>query len=1605
MKTVNATHSGYVTMILKDGKYHVTVSSATNTTTYILDESFVATCSFVTAGAALGKVITNEPVSTNTVYAVHGGNVTVVQTGDTWQVTVTHSNGTQTVYNDLNQIFVTSCSTVNEGDPIGSVDVVHVPDVSLVGINSITGGGDLTEDREFQFVNDEEEPGANKYYGTDDEGVRHWLPNIEPEVYTVNNGLTQEPGTNNFQLGGDLIKHTHLTQNFNLSVTDGTMSIGNAMNVSGARLHVEKDTSGVGIYSIKRGHIHSETGISVLGTRVVTTGGSWAGSVLAVGVYGELGFQGSGDFSFTGPKYVSFAGVNGVVTMYDGTGNLTSGISMYSGGAYYLNVATSNDVDNFAAIRAMFPIQTPGAEAFTGTVTNYYGLYIDPLNYTLFDITNRYAIYQAGTTDLNYYAGDIRFAKYPSTRNDGATLSALYVDASGNLKHGPIDVDMGGATENGGYFIWNQIAAQQPTSNFWISGNGKFDGQIIANKPLVADTDGVASQKIVIWGLTDTNYGGISANTAGRVVFSNGYPNVASGFAFNVNTTSVTTSALAISGDLGRITLGTLAGTGNRLVQADSTGLLSATLDVTTAFAPATGSGNYIWNQNATIQTANFKISGTGEAGYLTVLQPGVTSPGFLAGGQNLKIYANVGSSVSKAGIQVHNANTGADAQTGVWLYNAAGKSTAWYVDYLTNYATWIGADNGASNTSLRIIPSYAGVLEIYSNVNAGPIAHFNSANRDVTIHKLAGTGNRFVQADASGVLSATATMENGGSYIWNQQAVLQIGAFRVGTDSNNGLLWTGSAMYMSNNVSSANLEISKPSVGAGTFMTLKDSAGSIIFKGGASAAFLPMMQFTPSSTFGYGMIMVQTLDTVTSPALRIDARKSGGPLLTQPIFSVGSYTDEYLRVLAGGDVLIGTTTDRGTYKLQVNGAFNLGITDGSSSSIVYGTTSFIKPATFSSSIGLFTTGTGTNGAWSIIRMPSNAYYAATIGTIDGYTAGTGIFNSTGTMGIYYGGSYMASFIFDIQSEAANPKGTILFDYTNGAVQVWNKNGTIWMKSLNDSTGIAKMVVTTDGLLSYQAIPSGGGGSVTSVDASVTAATALSVTGGPITTSGTLAFSWTGANTQWVMGDGSLVTMPNSGNYIYNQNASSQTANYWINGLGRIDTALRINSSSTAYRFIVDNDHTASGYRVTGLVANAGSLTASLPLVGLYGAVGLTGGAATIGGNATANAGIYGVFAFKGSGTQTLNTVRGIYTSVMGHLQLGQSAGDVISGTGTAGFPSSFATWNTYYGTANIDRVAGFIINDPRQEAGLAAYTGTITNYYGIYIRNIGDSDILARITNRYAIFQSGSGDLNVFNGQIYAGNVPIYTTGDRQVLVRNVATGRLEYSDISFGRFGHVGEDVLATADRSFSVGAYQLTINSTGTTASSVFSVVRSGTSGNAISGTGTTSAPIIKANQGGGGSALWGSNSNNGIGVEGLSVGNTAVRGLRSTSGTNDFINVMEVMRGTTGTAANGIGGYINFQIVCNTTVQYSPAGHIGMKWTDATYATRTAAYEIWITNNAVTAKKFGIAGNGDTVVEEGDLEVKVNTKGLILQSPDGTRYRVTAANGGTLSIAAV
>ena len=68
----------------------------------------------------------------------------------------------------------------------------------------------------------------------------------------------------------------------------------------------------------------------------------------------------------------------------------------------------------------------------------------------------------------------------------------------------------------------------------------------------------------------------------------------------------------------------------------------------------------------------------------------------------------------------------------------------------------------------------------------------------------------------------------------------------------------------------------------------------------------------------------------------------------------------------------------------------------------------------------------------------------------------------------------------------------------------------------------------------------------------------------------------------------------------------------------------------------------------------------------------------------------------------------------------------------------------------------------------------------------------------------------------------------------------------------------------------------------------------------------------------------------------------------------------------------------------------------------YFSVTGSNDFYFRTNSTTALTINGSQNA---IFAGDIEVENSANGLILESPDGTRYRVTVANGGTLSVAAV
>jgi len=126
------------------------------------------------------------------------------------------------------------------------------------------------------------------------------------------------------------------------------------------------------------------------------------------------------------------------------------------------------------------------------------------------------------------------------------------------------------------------------------------------------------------------------------------------------------------------------------------------------------------------------------------------------------------------------------------------------------------------------------------------------------------------------------------------------------------------------------------------------------------------------------------------------------------------------------------------------------------------------------------------------------------------------------------------------------------------------------------------------------------------------------------------------------------------------------------------------------------------------------------------------------------------------------------------------------------------------------------------------------------------------------------------------------------------------------------------------------------------------------------------------------------------------------LELSSVSASFLNIPKIIlklsTNNTRASFDGSGNYLNIRAADNDTSK--PQMWLGNGTDEGIYA--NAAIHYWrdtSSNNYATLSSDGLD------VKQGDVEVETSSNGLILKSPDGTRYRIRVANGGTLSVSAV
>jgi len=312
----------------------------------------------------------------------------------------------------------------------------------------------------------------------------------------------------------------------------------------------------------------------------------------------------------------------------------------------------------------------------------------------------------------------------------------------------------------------------------------------------------------------------------------------------------------------------------------------------------------------------------------------------------------------------------------------------------------------------------------------------------------------------------------------------------------------------------------------------------------------------------------------------------------------------------------------------------------------------------------------------------------------------------------------------------------------------------LWNANQLQGTTISNTTPTNGQVLLYNGvswvpttISTGGTGSVTSVNATTTNGNAATITGGPITSIGTLNFTWQGTAGQYVTGNGTLATfptIPSAAGFIQNQFTIAQVADYWITGYARLNTL-----AGSGYRMVVA---TSTGTLETqplpvASVVNNGILTIN--------GSGIATGSTTFGANQATNS------------TATIN----VPGTNIGASISGQTV-TLTSSTGTGGsfvIPNDIQTLsigaasNTHLGhVLSISGGNSVNINSPRIQTG-TSWTNQPRNTQGYFYDGTGGNAIPPIQPNGItaATYMTWGSPVDYPSGILALGANPYSTDGD----------------------------------------------------------------------------------------------------------------------------------------------------------------------------------------------------------------------------------------------------
>jgi hypothetical protein len=230
-----------------------------------------------------------------------------------------------------------------------------------------------------------------------------------PFVITADNGLNINVPTN-VELGGPLIKTTTIDQSgFQLNILTPNVSIGSSAAQINQSLYVEDLTSSkkFGAF-VNKGSAFQDVNLASLEvfntfTGTTFTSGGSAG-IHNDGVDAQVHVAYSGNVVLQSSDQSTYTGLYAAMSK-SGAGNVSA--NLLTAAYFGVFAADAGNISDIASLRLAAPEQasTFGAN-YSGTITNFYALYFNDVNSAALSahITNKYNIFQAGSTGLNSFS-------------------------------------------------------------------------------------------------------------------------------------------------------------------------------------------------------------------------------------------------------------------------------------------------------------------------------------------------------------------------------------------------------------------------------------------------------------------------------------------------------------------------------------------------------------------------------------------------------------------------------------------------------------------------------------------------------------------------------------------------------------------------------------------------------------------------------------------------------------------------------------------------------------------------------------------------------------------------------------------------------------------------------------------------------------------------------------------------------------------------------------------------------------------------------------------------------------------------------------------------